>query len=320
MRVLVKIVLLGSLLSLFACLAWFSQAQTKTRPAAVPATDQDLPLFLNSTAVGSIANTAPLVTRLRSIFKARGAKGVFTNDVLFWADEQLGMRRFAEIAQSISDAGGQLLVPGDPTCGKSPDAPVMPAPLTLVLSNTRLGLDEAQSVSAGYDCAIPAFVSLLSDERSLKYERVIMTTLEIRADGSFVLDEQMPNYGVNTARSNSNFGGGRVLDDVSVKQRPVDNSALSKAIDSWIDTRLLEQKTNDRNLGRVSVDADPTLQLSIIVSRKLAFSALVPVLREIRATRPRTENGKVANRPGQRSDLAAPSVELNIGVNTIEPR
>ena len=280
LRILLLVVVLGS----FASLAILSFAQRVAPPAGQAG---DLPLYLNGEAVGSVADTRPLVNRLKALDAKvnRNANlpdgGIPTvGRVILHPDDKLPMAGFGRIWDSVTDYFGFPPFEGfeiwnGDSCTEKSDR--RPRPI-YVLSNAPMSTDDLKKARAGDSCALQAEVYTSTVQwryyaRYVKSYRLYYSSLEITDSGSYALNEQAKDERSRIS-PNSNLGSpalGRRVDAAIVKQRPLAADAVEKEIAAWIDRRAQEGSEE------LSMD-EGVLVLPIIASSKASYAALSHVL------------------------------------------
>jgi len=295
----IRIILLTAILVAFTCVGFFSFAQKVQDVKVGSQAVSDLPLFLNGEAVGTIGNTKALESRLGSLpgglkSNVNGADGLPNiGKMVFVADEQLSMAGLGELWDKIDDyfdyphyekmalwAGESCDADRNPSAGAGASV--------LVLSNMRLSSEELKKFRRSEGCWIRAEFTLLKSPsaystRVLKSYRTAVTSFEVTESGAYLINEQVQNPKLR-ASPIANLGHPalrRAVDAAPIKPRSVDPALLDKEIDAWIKLRESEGPIG------MSAEEDPSVDLPLIISGKISYAALVPILKRLKKQRNR---------------------------------
>jgi len=298
MKTHVRITLLIAVLVIFACFGFLSLAQNRTTSIAVPppTTGPDMPVFLNGKPAGSTANLEELKTNLAAIYLGHQQRSpVFTNAadgslpitdrVIFVPDEQLSMLQFGSVARTVQDSfdfysSRQLVVYGSSGCPGSSKADAA----NIVLSNSAL-IDNRNNGTCWLEISVPK-----SSSRLTKRYRVAMTSIEVNADGSYLLNDQLANLPpLASPNANWSVSSNRMIDAVKIKQRPIDTASLDKEVVAWVNQRIAENNKDWQKIdaqiakeyGASGVADHGPVELPIIVNGKSLYSSIVPILRSV---------------------------------------
>jgi hypothetical protein len=294
----------------FFCFAYFSLAQQQIpSEAADPPTVTTAHVFLNGEPFGTLANLIPLKTKLQTIFRQREKNGVFVEDtneiekrVILMVNPRISVLKFAEIGKAITDNYGDAYVemPGEEYLSSEVD--IKPNPLILLVSTDRAdsGIEFLRWPPVPKNNAFHIeFFDIVSDPVELKSARINGSGIEISSNGQYFINERPLGLGDDIGlRDNTNYGGGRHLQDFVVRQRPIDLSSLGKEVQNLVKIRVAEKKHDQSEWAKYSAngntDSAATLantkfygegkpnEITIVASEKVAYSSLIPIFKAAR--------------------------------------
>ncbi len=300
-----KVLLLILLLAIFASFGLLSSAQQRPSSAVGTATDGDLPLFLDGEPVGTVANIRPLTAKLSVVLRKHtqsshlGANAPdgsipITGRVVFVPDEGMSLLHFGQISEAVQtlfdyDWSRKLVLFNKSGCGGVPSPKSKPDPANIVLSTRPFTPDELANMGVGEKCWFDTSVKIATTPRLLKSYRVSTTSIEIADDGSYFVNEQMPNAPPRIGPdANWSVSSNRILDAAPLKRRPIDTASLKTEVNAWVEKRTAEYNAEWRKMGEdipaESATSQPSyiyhgpLELLIIVSGKPSYSSLERVL------------------------------------------
>lgn len=289
MKATIRIILLISLLAGFVFLGILSSAQ-QIPTAKVNSTTEDLPLFLDGKPVGSMSNVQTLESQFRSLQakldNANMADGSLPNigRAVFVPEHRLSMSSFAQLWDKIGEffdypvSSRMALFDGQP-CDEHFGGPAKsPAP-SFVLSNSQFSVGEVAKIKSQENCWVEIQVISLGPQpgppnRLLKSYRTAVTSMEITDTGAYLLNEQVRDARLRASpmANLENPALRRRVDSAPLTQRPVDPTALEKAVSSWVERRVAE--------GSSGVLEDAGLvELPIIVAGQTSYGALEQILK-----------------------------------------
>jgi hypothetical protein len=295
----IRIILLTAILVAFTCVGFFSFAQKVQDVKVGSQAVSDLPLFLNGEAVGTIGNTTVLESRLGSLpgglkSNINGADGLPNiGRMVFVADDQLSMSALGDAWDKIDDYFDyphytKMALWAGNSC-EADRTPSGAGSSVLVLSNVKLSIEELKKYRGTESCWIRAEFTLLKgasaySARVLKSYRTAVTSFEVTESGAYLINEQVQNPKLR-ASPIANLGHPalrRAVDAAPIKPRSVDPALLDKEIDVWIKLRESEGP-----IGMSAAEEDPSVDLPLIISGKISYAALVPILKRLKKQRNR---------------------------------
>lgn len=299
MKTYVRIVLLISVLAIFAWIGLLSSAQKRSTGAAVPPeqTGTEMPLFLNGKPAGSVANLQLLKTNLAAIYRRRPSNSqdiansaygsvAVTDRVIFVPDGKMTVKQFGTVAGTVQNSLGYegnrvLVLDRGGRCSGTPKND----PANIYISTTALVSDEG--------CWIEMRVAESSARLTKRY-RISMTGLEINADGSCVVNQKLDELPpLASPNSNYSVSSNRMIDSLQIKQRPIDPSSLEKEVAAGVEQRIAEKKKEwekfdaetIKELGPSAVGDHGLVELPVIVNEKAYYSSVEPILRLIQSNK-----------------------------------
>ena len=296
MNAYIRILVLVVLLIVGILAGFMSSAQQISSTTGVAPTTEDLPLFLNGSSVGSVANTALLENRLRSFHDklpdTNVADGSLPNigRLVLVPDDRISMVQLGKIWGNIYDTFGpptfeRISLWTGSACDENPSGTRNAAPV-FVLSNKSASREELENITANEGCSLDSRVFVTQprsqySRRLVKGYRTSYTSLEIGASGSYLLNEQArnPQHRVHLQANLNHPSYSRKVDSAPVVQRRVEPGSLEKEVNSWIERRVTE---GSQEL-RWPSDADrSSVILPIVINGNASYSTLTPILRLLR--------------------------------------
>ncbi len=235
-------------------------------------------ILLNMEPFGTTDDLSSLTKMLGSIMLERKNEGVFRfgsneveNRVFVFADNKISIGKFAALILGIKSASAEpIILNEDHIRTHKNDLSMRPNPLTLVV---RAGDAEVpEFIHADYlDNDDPGIenksdFTIIDDRKELKIRRIVGNSIEISADGRHFVNEKHDRISEDST-----------LADFTVKQRPIESSALSEEIRKSIvpvpggQPSLLviaSENASYESLKRILEAADdPNINFNILVRR-----------------------------------------------------
>ena len=294
MKVYLQCFILLLLLAAFACFAIFSSAQRVLPGQTASQTNSDLPIYLNGELLGSLANTGPLVQRLKSLEGKIGGNANLADGrppnigrILLLPGDTLSIKEFGLLRNTVGDFYDyppfeRMAILSGGSCAEAKQGPAAAKGTTFVLSNAPISKGELLRVRSSEQCWLPVEVFTPYEQsryytRFVKSYRVAYSSMEITDTGSYVLNEQAanPKDRVSPAANMGHPTFGRRIDAAPLKQRPIAVGSLEQETLAWIDRRIAEGS------DELFMDDAEAIVLPIIVNGKAPFSALSQILKTI---------------------------------------
>jgi hypothetical protein len=297
MKTYFRIVLLTAVLGIFVCFGYLSFAQKRSAGNAAPPTSQgtDIQLFLNGTPAGSTSNLVPLKTGIKKIFDSRRQKSPplanladgalpITDRVILVPDGTMSMLQFGSVAKTVEDSLDYdsyrklVLFVGSGCQGNSNNDPA-----NIILSNAAPTGTGLGSAPCWLELSAPA-----SSPRLAKRYRIAVTSLEIKADGTYAINDQLQKLPpLASPNANWSVSSNRLVDAAKVNQRAVDQASFETEVRAWVDRRKTENNKEwekidadmAKELGPNEVVDHGPIELPIIVNAKAPYSSVKPILR-----------------------------------------